>query len=184
MVTIAPCFANDVKATIQPLEISIEDIQDIWHSGRCEESWSINIDKEILEDTSLLAYKGLNGKFFRDENYGKEITLKAGEKCEALNKYYFQGIKNPKIITFINLDEKFIRKYGFSVLDAIYIKNTEFYSWNGTVSNFMYKYAKELVRKGLFTMEQKNSEFNGKPSVSFSGTITVIGKKFHEKVYQ
>ncbi len=178
------CSAEQVEDVIAPLGLSKDDLKDVWHSGRCEPGWSVVVDKAILEKKELLGYKGLNTEFFLRKELSNRTILQAGLKCAALNKYYFQDVVDQEIEQFIKQDKKFIREHGFSVLDAVYIEKTQFFNFNGNVGEFPIKYAKRLVEKGLFTLKEKESEFNGEPSISFSGKRTNAGDQFHDKIYK
>lgn len=177
------CWADSTAEVIHPLGLSKEDLKSVWHDGRCDPDWSIKLDQEVVKDRDLLAYKALESGFFEREDAGEMVILRSGEKCDALNKYYFQGIPGDVIDDFIERDKGFTKKYGFSVLDAIYIERAQFYNWNGRVSQFQLLYMKELVRKDLFTLEQKESTFNGEPSIAYSGERTSVGDEFHDKVF-
>jgi hypothetical protein len=178
------CLADSIDEVIHPLGLSKEDLMAIWHDGRCDPGWSIRVDSEILKDKALLGNIGLKAGFFEREDSENRITLRSGGRCVALNQYYFQGTQDADIDEFIGRDKSFIEKYGYSVLDAVYVERTQFYSWNGDVGEFRLNHAKELARKGLFTLKQEASKFNGKPSVAFSGRRTAAGDQFHDKVFQ
>jgi hypothetical protein len=178
------CWADKVDEVIQPLGLSKEDLMAVWHEGRCDPGWSIQVDSEVLKNNGLLGYIGLKAGFFEQEDSGNTITLRSGRKCAALNQYYFQGTPGTDINEFIGRDKLFTEKYGYSVLDAIYIEHIQFYSWNGNVGKFRLNHAKELARKGLFTLKQEASTFNGNPSVAFSGKRTSAGDQFHGKVFR
>lgn len=184
LATITPCIAGETDEIIQPLGLPKEDLKDVWHAGRCDPDWSVKVDHEVLKDKGLLGYKGLNSRFFQSAGTGDKVTLRAGMKCEALNKYYFQREPSIEIGKFISRDKRFVEKYGYSVIDAIYVEEIQFYNWNGNVGKFRLKHARELARKGLYTLKQKESEFNGKPSVAFSGERTAAGDRFHDNVFQ
>jgi hypothetical protein len=178
------CFADEVDEIIRPLGASKEDLKNIWHDGYCDPSWSVQVSREMLNDKNLLGYKGLVSGFFIKKDAGNMVVIMPGVKCDALNKYYFQGAASVEIKDFINRDLGFIGKYGHSVIDAIYIENIKFYSFNGNVGKFRLEYAKELAKKGLFTIEQKTSKFNEKPSIAFKGEITPAGIQFHDDVFR
>lgn len=183
IVTTNACWADPINEVIHPLGLSKEDLMAIWHDGRCDPGWSIQMDSNVLEDKTLLGYIGLKAGFFEREDAENTTTLRSGRRCVALNQYYFQGIPDADIDEFIDRDKLFIEKYGYSVMDAIYIERTQFYSWNGNVGEFRLGHAKELARKGLFTLKQEASKFNGMPSVAFSGKRTSVGDQFHGRVF-
>ena len=177
------CFADSIDEVIRPLGLSKEDLKDVWYSGRCEPEWSIEIEREIVNDVNLLGYKGLESEFFESEDAGDMVRLRAGSKCAALTAYYFQGVQSPEISDFVDRDKTFIETYGYTVLDAIYIETAQFFSMNGEGNKFQLKYAREMARKGLFTLTQKASTFNGKPSIAYIGNRTSLGDEFHDKVF-
>lgn len=183
--TLTVCFATDVDNTIDSLGLSKSDLKEVWFAGRCDEDWSITVNKEIVKNKDMLAYKAITSEFFIKENsQNNEVKLSAGEKCKALNMYYFDDKKSDAIINFIDQDTQFIAKYGYSVLDAIYIEDTQFFSWNGKISKYHKVHAKTLARKGLFSIEEKSSTFNGKPSISLSGKRTPLGDELYTKVFK
>lgn len=177
------CFAEEVDKTVRSLGLTKADLQAIWHAGRCDPAWSVTVAPKMLQNKSLLGYKGLSAGFFKQENVAGGVKLSPGKKCVALNRYYFQSARSKPISNFVARDKQFIAKYGYSVLDAIYVEHTQFYTFNGRVGNFRLRYAKELARKGLFTFVKKASTFNGKPSVAFSGRRTAKGNRFHDQVF-
>jgi len=61
----------------------------------------------------------------------KKSLLAQAVKCKSLNRYYFESVSSLEINEFIKQDVKFIAEYGYSVIDAIFIENTQYYSWNG-----------------------------------------------------
>jgi hypothetical protein len=179
----ASCFADSIDGVIQPLGLSREDLNDTWYSGRCAPEWSIEIEQEIANDVNLLGYKGLESGFFESEDVGDMVRLRAGSKCAALTAYYFEGVQSHEISEFIDRDKTFIAKYGYTVLDAIYVEKAQFFSMNGEVDKFRLKFVSELARKGLFTLTQESSTFNGKPSIAHIGKRTSLGDEFHDKVF-
>lgn len=184
MVISSASLAEAVSDVIAPLGLSKEDLKSIWHTGRCDPSWSTQVDDKSLQDKNLLGSKGLQAGFFSNESTGDKHTLRAGKKCQVLNDYYFKGDVNPEISEFILLDKKFIGKYGHSVLDAIFIEDTRFYNWSGKVGQFQINYAKVMERKGLFKFEKKRREYNGNTKISIYGERTDSGSDFHDKVFQ
>ena len=184
IIMVALSLASDVEDTIAPLSVSDTTFKDIWHGGYRDASWSLSVSGDVVNNTDLLLYKGLQAKLFKSHNTNKSIVVQAGPICDALNQYYFDKKVNNSIKEFVRMDKVFINKYGFSVIDAIFIKGVQFSSWNGEKKAFYYRYAQGLAEKGLFTLTQKQSEFNGKPSTSISLERTQLGDTLFKQVYQ
>jgi hypothetical protein len=175
--------ANQLVDFTSALGVSKDDLKNIWFGARCEPDWSMTIEKSTFEDESLLGYIAVQSSFFSAKESNGKIVLSPGKKCIALNDYYFKKIESEVIGEFIEKDKAFTKNYGFSVLDAIFIERCEYFSINGKVSSFKLRHAESLKEKGIFTITEENSTFNGTPSKAYSGKITEKGKDFHTRVF-
>lgn len=169
-------LANPVLDVIAELDIPEEDFEYYWGSS-CNPNWQRKIPVTLLKDESLLYFRGIQTGMMAVEKYDSEFAwLTLGEKCEALNNYYFHGNTNIGLISsFIEQDKLFKTQYSHSALDAWSIEKYGAMSMNGKLNERIFKLCQILEKKGLLRIIVKNSTFNGKPSKSYKNKLTADG---------
>lgn len=158
-----------------------------WGLDLCDSERGIYLTKEqlpILEDheyAQLIHEKILEVKHSKNDN---KYNVTAGKKCIALNEYYFHNKKTEfkDLSTFYEMEGEFIKKYEFSVFDAIWVLHNLSVSNNGILDQYTTHKIETMKRKGLIDVYQRKSSFNGKPSTATFYCLSEVGSRFRDKL--
>ncbi len=175
--------ADEINSIINMLGVSKTQFTTLWINS-CDPKFNLTVSNSVLMNDKSIVKPGIDAGFIAHEKNGEqELIIKRGPKCEVISRYYFEGsMTEENIGEFIKKDQTFKSIYGFSVIDAWGVERYQSASMSGKVNDFTLKHWQELEQRGLITISDEESTFNGEPSKAYFSTLTDIGKAFKDAI--
>jgi len=167
---------SEIDDVLSALGVNEDQFDYIW-SVACDSSWEQKTPVATLSNKNLLAYSAVQANLLMATTTGDTATLTAGPACKALLGYYFTGKSAARQIAgFLARDREFVSRFKVSALEAWGVQQYQSASMSGVVPPYSLEIWRHLEKRGLITITEKESTFNGAPSLTYWSNITAKGE--------
>ena len=174
-------LSDEIATAISSLGVTKAQFSDLW-TNVCNPDFALKVPASARDNAKSIVKPGIQAGFIATETLPtRELSLTPGPVCRALTHYYFEQAANePLIAPFIQADQAFISRFGFSSLDAWGLERYWSASMNGRIDGFVLAHWKHLEKKGLIKIQTEDASFNGEPSNAYFSTVTKAGEALEQ----
>lgn len=169
--------ADEVSDVLSTLGVPRAQFDALWVNA-CPPDVALSVPAAVLDNERSIVGPGVKYGFFQSETAGgNKLLITSGPVCAALRGYYFGGARaDSDIARFVERDQAFKARYGYSVIDAWGLEKYGSASMNGKVDEFMLAHWRALEKKGLIAISSEDSRFNGSPSTAYFSALAEKGE--------